>query len=97
MPNSNCTKSIRADATPSVDTDGEAARVTLSKPLAIKLARLLAAFSMPSTYTDGPRTGGVLAGCPRGAKPTAERLATIVRIVREEFNEEIEAQQGFGA
>ncbi len=97
MPSCNNTEPTCIESPAPAHHEAGSASLLISKPLAIKLARLLAAFSTPSTYTDGPRTGGVLAGCPRGPKPTVERLATIVRIVRDEFNQEIEARRGLGS
>ena len=65
--------------------------VTISRELAKKLERVLGCYSMQGNYM-APRTGGVLAGCPRGAPPTPMALAMPVKSVYDDFLKEVAPQ-----
>ena len=65
--------------------------VTISRKLAKELERVLGNYSMQGTYM-APRTGGVLAGCPRGSPPTPIALAMPIKHVYDEFLKEVSPQ-----
>lgn len=63
--------------------------VAVSRHLAVQVYRLLESFSEPGTYTYRERVGGVLKGCPRGPQVTVEQLALKVRIIRDQWREQV--------
>lgn len=63
--------------------------VAIPRQLAVQIYRLLESFSDPGTYTYRERVGGVLKGCPRGPQVTVEQLALKVRIIRDQWREQV--------
>lgn len=66
--------------------------VTITTDLAVKLHRFLQAYGDEKTYTDRPRTGGVLKGCPRGPQVTHGQLAARVRLLKILWDGEVQPQ-----
>jgi hypothetical protein len=67
--------------------------MNLPDDLVRRLLRHLEAWGMESSY-HGQRTGGVLAGCPRGPAPAPGRMAAIHRIMARELRDAMNTADG---
>jgi hypothetical protein len=61
---------------------------TVSDKLMNRIYNTLMGYANQSTY-EAPRTGGVLAGCPRGPKPTPENLTMAARWLLREIDRDL--------